>query len=397
MLKLIFLIVNNYNFAVINKEEFEIYKIRILSTLSPNHIWSGTTDIELGVFDHIECNNFVITEHTSNEVYKIIFKNIEPLFKDKNASIIQFSKGTEALYPKTSILSNFDVQLLLNKFKNILPTNHSNSRLQINLDMSRYFIFSVLYPISEGFCISNNTNNSWLKIVDDTYIKLIKIILDNALIRLRRIVKALGFNVKPIFQELVFLSFNKTWNLSKKQTKKLRSLNISIIDIYGSIETSYLTFYNTLETTIFLKESFAINPYYNNTYTIATGINNAQDLFTLDSMNKYRFIGRLNNSIITNKVIITDEIENNLKNLKYIKDAILIKRNHELFLLIFPDLNECEEDNINLSELHSILNSYQITLFDTFSINISSILIMGTDFKKNQTGEILKFFYKQWE
>lgn len=108
--------------------------------------------------------------------------------------------------------------------------------------------------------------------------------------------------------------------------------------------------------------------------------------------------GRIKTMILSSngQNIYPEEIESRLNNLPYITESLVIKRNHKLVALVWPDYSSIEENQISKRQLHEIMENNKQLLNQSVAQyeRIANIEILEAEFEKTPKKTIKRFLYE---
>ena len=142
--------------------------------------------------------------------------------------------------------------------------------------------------------------------------------------------------------------------------------------------------------------------YYKNPEETATAIRNGWlytgDICTVDADGFIYIRGRNKNMILgaSGQNIYPDEIEQQLNNMPYVNESIVVERNHRLVALVHPDYDTATQQGIDAEQLVQIMNDNIARLnkeLPSYSC-VSSLEIHEEEFEKTPKRSIRRFLYK---
>ena len=121
------------------------------------------------------------------------------------------------------------------------------------------------------------------------------------------------------------------------------------------------------------------------------------DLGVIDKKNRLYIKGLLKTMILgsNGQNIYPKEIETQLNKMDYVLESLVVKRNHGLVALVFPDYNKIKENELSLSDLHKIMNDNRKELNKMIALyeRIGSIEILKNEFEKSEDKKIKRAIY----
>ena len=121
------------------------------------------------------------------------------------------------------------------------------------------------------------------------------------------------------------------------------------------------------------------------------------DLGVLDRNNRLYIKGRIKTMILgaNGQNIYPEEIEARLNNMPFVGESLIIKRNHHLVGLVYPDMEEMNEENINLQDLEKIMNENRLQVNTKLAIyeQIVYIELRKEEFEKTPKRSIKRYLY----
>lgn len=142
--------------------------------------------------------------------------------------------------------------------------------------------------------------------------------------------------------------------------------------------------------------------YYKNPEETATAICNGWlhtgDICTVDADGFIYIRGRNKNMILgaSGQNIYPEEIEQQLNNMPYVNESIVVERNHRLVALVHPDYDTATQQGIDAEQLVQIMNDNIARLnkeLPSYSC-VSSLEIHEEEFEKTPKRSIRRFLYK---
>ena len=142
--------------------------------------------------------------------------------------------------------------------------------------------------------------------------------------------------------------------------------------------------------------------YYKNPEETATAIRNGWlhtgDICTVDADGFIYIRGRNKNMILgaSGQNIYPEEIEQQLNNMPYVNESIVVERNHRLVALVHPDYDTATQQCIDAEQLVQIMNDNIARLnkeLPSYSC-VSSLEIHEEEFEKTPKRSIRRFLYK---
>lgn len=142
--------------------------------------------------------------------------------------------------------------------------------------------------------------------------------------------------------------------------------------------------------------------YYKNPEETATAIRNGWlhtgDICTVDADGFIYIRGRNKNMILgaSGQNIYPEEIEQQLNNMPYVNESIVVERNHRLVALVHPDYDTATQQGIDAEQLTQIMNDNIARLnkeLPSYSC-VSSLEIHEEEFEKTPKRSIRRFLYK---
>ena len=142
--------------------------------------------------------------------------------------------------------------------------------------------------------------------------------------------------------------------------------------------------------------------YYKNPEETATAIRNGWlhtgDICTVDADGFIYIRGRNKNMILgaSGQNIYPEEIEQQLNNMPYVNESIVVERNHRLVALVHPDYDTATQQGIDVEQLVQIMNDNIARLnkeLPSYSC-VSSLEIHEEEFEKTPKRSIRRFLYK---
>ena len=142
--------------------------------------------------------------------------------------------------------------------------------------------------------------------------------------------------------------------------------------------------------------------YYKNPEETATAIRNGWlhtgDICTVDADGFIYIRGRNKNMILgaSGQNIYPEEIEQQLNNMPYVNESIVVERNHRLVALVHPDDDTATQQGIDAEQLMQIMNDNIARLnkeLPSYSC-VSSLEIHEEEFEKTPKRSIRRFLYK---
>lgn len=142
--------------------------------------------------------------------------------------------------------------------------------------------------------------------------------------------------------------------------------------------------------------------YYKNPEETATAIRNGWlhtgDICTVDADGFIYIRGRNKNVILgaSGQNIYPEEIEQQLNNMPYVNESIVVERNHRLVALVHPDYDTATQQGIDAEQLMQIMNDNIARLnkeLPSYSC-VSSLEIHEEEFEKTPKRSIRRFLYK---
>lgn len=142
--------------------------------------------------------------------------------------------------------------------------------------------------------------------------------------------------------------------------------------------------------------------YYKNPDETATAIRNGWlhtgDICTVDADGFIYIRGRNKNMILgaSGQNIYPEEIEQQLNNMPYVNESIVVERNHRLVALVHPDYDTATQQGIDAEQLVQIMNDNIARLnkeLPSYSC-VSSLEIHEEEFEKTPKRSIRRFLYK---
>ena len=142
--------------------------------------------------------------------------------------------------------------------------------------------------------------------------------------------------------------------------------------------------------------------YYKNPEETATAIRNGWlytgDICTVDADGFIYIRGRNKNMILgaSGQNIYPEEIEQQLNNMPYVNESIVVERNHRLVALVHPDYDTATQQGIDAEQLMQIMNDNIARLnkeLPSYSC-VSSLEIHEEEFEKTPKRSIRRFLYK---
>lgn len=142
--------------------------------------------------------------------------------------------------------------------------------------------------------------------------------------------------------------------------------------------------------------------YYKNPEETATAIRNGWlhtgDICTVDADGFIYIRGRNKNMILgaSGQNIYPEEIEQQLNNMPYVNESIVVERNHRLVALVHPDYDTATQQGIDAEQLMQIMNDNIARLnkeLPSYSC-VSSLEIYEEEFEKTPKRSIRRFLYK---
>ena len=142
--------------------------------------------------------------------------------------------------------------------------------------------------------------------------------------------------------------------------------------------------------------------YYKNPEETATAIRNGWlhtgDICTVDADGFLYIRGRNKNMILgaSGQNIYPEEIEQQLNNMPYVNESIVVERNHRLVALVHPDYDTATQQGIDAEQLVQIMNDNIARLnkeLPSYSC-VSSLEIHEEEFEKTPKRSIRRFLYK---
>lgn len=142
--------------------------------------------------------------------------------------------------------------------------------------------------------------------------------------------------------------------------------------------------------------------YYKNPEETATAIRNGWlytgDICTVDADGFIYIRGRNKNMILgaSGQNIYPEEIEQQLNNMPYVNESIVVERNHRLVALVHPDYDTATQQGIDAEQLVQIMNDNIARLnkeLPSYSC-VSSLEIHEEEFEKTPKRSIRRFLYK---
>lgn len=142
--------------------------------------------------------------------------------------------------------------------------------------------------------------------------------------------------------------------------------------------------------------------YYKNPEETATAIRNGWlhtgDICTVDADGFIYIRGRNKNMILgaSGQNIYPEEIEQQLNNMPYVNESIVVERNHRLVALVHPDYDTATQQGIDAEQLKQIMNDNIARLnkeLPSYSC-VSSLEIHEEEFEKTPKRSIRRFLYK---
>ena len=141
--------------------------------------------------------------------------------------------------------------------------------------------------------------------------------------------------------------------------------------------------------------------YYKNPEETATAIRNGWlhtgDICTVDADGFIYIRGRNKNMILgaSGQNIYPEEIEQQLNNMPYVNESIVVERNHRLVALVHPDYDTATQQGIDAEQLMQIMNDNIARLnkeLPSYSC-VSSLEIHEEEFEKTPKRSIRRFLY----
>ncbi len=142
--------------------------------------------------------------------------------------------------------------------------------------------------------------------------------------------------------------------------------------------------------------------YYKHPEETATAIRNGWlhtgDICTVDADGFIYIRGRNKNMILgaSGQNIYPEEIEQQLNNMPYVNESIVVERNHRLVALVHPDYDTATQQGIDAEQLLQIMNDNIARLnkeLPSYSC-VSSLEIHEEEFEKTPKRSIRRFLYK---
>ena len=142
--------------------------------------------------------------------------------------------------------------------------------------------------------------------------------------------------------------------------------------------------------------------YYKNPEETATAIRNGRlhtgHICTVDADGFIYIRGRNKNMILgaSGQNIYPEEIEQQLNNMPYVNESIVVERNHRLVALVHPDYDTATQQGIDAEQLVQIMNDNIARLnkeLPSYSC-VSSLEIHEEEFEKTPKRSIRRFLYK---
>lgn len=142
--------------------------------------------------------------------------------------------------------------------------------------------------------------------------------------------------------------------------------------------------------------------YYKNPEETATAIRNGWlhtgDICTVDADGFIYIRGRNKNMILgaSGQNIYPEEIEQQLNNMPYVNESIVVERNHRLVALVHPNYDTATQQGIDAEQLMQIMNDNIARLnkeLPSYSC-VSSLEIHEEEFEKTPKRSIRRFLYK---
>ena len=142
--------------------------------------------------------------------------------------------------------------------------------------------------------------------------------------------------------------------------------------------------------------------YYKNPEETATAIRNGWlhtgDICTVDADGFIYIRGRNKNMILgaSGQNIYPEEIEQQLNNMPYVNESIVVERNRRLVALVYPDYDTATQQGIDAEQLMQIMNDNIARLnkeLPSYSC-VSSLEIHEEEFEKTPKRSIRRFLYK---
>ena len=142
--------------------------------------------------------------------------------------------------------------------------------------------------------------------------------------------------------------------------------------------------------------------YYKNPEETATAIRNGWlhtgDICTVDADGFIYIRGRNKNMILgaSGQNIYPEESEQQLNNMPYVNESIVVERNHRLVALVHPDYDTATQQGIDAEQLMQIMNDNIARLnkeLPSYSC-VSSLEIHEEEFEKTPKRSIRRFLYK---
>ena len=121
------------------------------------------------------------------------------------------------------------------------------------------------------------------------------------------------------------------------------------------------------------------------------------DLGILDNENRLYIKGRIKTMLLgaNGQNIFPEEIEARLNNMSYVAESLIIKRQHRLVALVYPDIHEMEETNVSFEQLESIMNNNRLLINKKLATyeQIGYIELRKDEFEKTPKKSIKRFLY----
>ncbi len=121
------------------------------------------------------------------------------------------------------------------------------------------------------------------------------------------------------------------------------------------------------------------------------------DLGLLDKENFVFIMGRNKSMILgpSGQNIYPEEIEAKYNNMPYVQESLVIEKENKLIILIYPDYELMDKNNISDKELKDIFESHRKTLNDQMPgfMGISDTKIFAEEFEKTPKKSIKRFLY----
>ena len=121
------------------------------------------------------------------------------------------------------------------------------------------------------------------------------------------------------------------------------------------------------------------------------------DLGIIDNENRLYIKGRLKTMLLgaNGQNIFPEEIEARLKNMSYVAESLIIKRQNRLVALVYPDIHEMEETNVTFEQLESIMNNNRLVINKRLASyeQINYIELRKDEFEKTPKKSIKRFMY----